>query len=308
LSRDTPLYRFWAPRYWTTWLALALLRVLVLLPFRLQMKLGGALGWVLRGILGERRRVAMRNLEVCFPELSVAERERLLRRLFGSLGRGVFEIGLCWWGDADRLRGLVKIEGLEHLQAALAGDRGVIVLSAHFTTLEIGGRLLGLFTPFHLMYRPHKNALFEEVLRRRREHHFERAIARDDVRSMIRSLKEGRAVWYAPDQAWDRKASALVPFFGIPAHTNVATTRFAQMSDARVVPFFPLRNADDSGYTLHLLPVIEGLPSDSAEIDAARINRLYEEWIRRAPEQYLWVHRRFKRLEGEYAGLYDDAG
>ena len=307
MSRATPLYRFWSPRYWTTWLGLGLLRLLSLLPFRAQMALGGALGWLLRLTLRSRRRIAERNLAVCFPERSDAERAQLLRAQFASLGRGVFEIGLCWWGDADDLRSRVRIEGLEHLQQALAQGHGAIILSAHFTTLEIGGRLLGLFTPFHLMYRPHSNALFEEVLRRRREHHFERAISRDDVRSMIRSLKDGRAVWYAPDQAWDRKAGALVPFFGIPAHTNTATTRFAQMSGAPVVPFFPLRDADDAGYTLHMLPPMAGIPSGSAEDDAARINALYEEWIRRAPAQYLWVHRRFKRLEGEHADLYDRA-
>jgi KDO2-lipid IV(A) lauroyltransferase len=303
---NTPLYRFWSPRYWTTWLSLGTLRVLGWLPFRAQMALGAALGWLLRVSLPRRRLIAMRNLEVCFPELSPAEREALLRRQFGSIGRGIFEIGMCWWGDPDALRARVRIEGLEHLQRELEKGKGVIILSAHFTTLEIGGRLLGLFTPFHLMYRPHKNPLFEEILRRRRVHHFERAIPRDDVRSMIRSLRDAKAVWYAPDQAWDRKAGGLVPFFGIPAHTNMATTRFAEMSGASVVPFFPIRNEDDSGYTLHLLPPMEGIPSDSAEADSAQINALYEEWIRKAPDQYLWVHRRFKRLEGEYADLYDE--
>jgi Kdo2-lipid IVA lauroyltransferase/acyltransferase len=306
LSPNIPLYRFSSPRYWTTWLSLGALRVLGFLPFRAQMALGTALGWLLRTLLPKRRRVAMRNLEVCFPELSAPERDQLLREQFESIGRGIFEIGLCWWGQPEALRARVRIEGLEHLQEAMKDGQGVIILSAHFTTLEIGGRLLGLFTPFHLMYRRHKNPLFEEILRRRREFHFERAIARDDVRSMIRSLREGRAVWYAPDQAWDRKAGGLIPFFGIPAHTNMATTRFAEMSGASVVPFFPIRNRDGSGYTLHLLPPMDGIPSNSAEADATRINRLYEEWIRKAPEQYLWVHRRFKRLEGELANLYDE--
>lgn len=303
-SDTTPGQRHLAPRYWPIHLAVGLLRLCMLLPYRMQMALGAGLGRILRGVWGSRRRIARRNLELCFPELDLEQRDALLAEHFDALGKAMFETGLCWWGDGDRLRELVRCEGLEHYDAALAQGRGVILLSAHFTTLEIGGRLLKLFREFGVTYRPNRNPAWDAVIQRGRSRHFEQTIARDDVRTMLRILKGGGAVWYAPDQAWDRKAGEVVPFFGIPAHTNTATSRFAAMSGALVVPYFIQREADGSGYLLRLEPALEDFPGDDAIADATRMNALFERWIRSCPAQYLWVHRRFKRLEGEYADVY----
>ena len=285
---------FFNPHYWPIWLLLGFVRLAIYLPYPLQLSLGRGLGWLLRQLARRRWRITLVNLERCFPELGVQERERLARRHFDSLGMAFIEIGMCWWASGERLKELAHIEGVENLNAARAEGKGVILLSAHFTTLEIGGRLLGLCTDFHLMYRPNQNALIEEVMRRSRERHFDRAIPRNDVRLMLRSLKEGKPVWYAPDQGYRGKNSEMVPFFGIPAPTNTATSRLARASGAPVVPFFVERLPDTQGYALVLEPALENFPTDDPAADALRINKLLEERIRRVPEQYLWSHDRFK--------------
>lgn len=264
------------------------------LPYRVQMGLGRALGRVLAPFARERRRVARINLRLCFPELEPAVRRRLLRAHFASLGAAAFEIALSWWAPERRLHGLDRIEGLEHLHAALGRGRGVILLSAHFTSLEIGGRLLALHAPFHVLYREHKNPAFESVMRRARERHFEKAIPREDMRSLLRSLRSNLPVWYAPDQNYGGEHSVYVPFFGVPAATITTTSRIARISGAAVVPFFAHRLPGARGYRLVLYPALTDFPGDEPQADALRINRLIEDEIRKAPEQYLWVHRRFK--------------
>jgi KDO2-lipid IV(A) lauroyltransferase len=262
------------------------------------MAVGGALGGALRRLSPRRRQVAAVNIELCFPDLSPGQRADLLRRHFHSLGRGIVELGTAWWASDRALAGLVQVEGLEHLRAAHAAGRGVVLLSAHFTTLEIGGRLLARHEPFHVMYRRHEHPVIEWAMRRNRERHFDHAIPRDQVRAMLRSLKAGHAVWYAPDQDYAGKGAVFAPFFGVPASTNGATARIAAVSGAPVVPFFPVRTG--AGYRLRILPPLAGYPAGDPAADAARINAVIEAEVRRAPEQYLWVHRRFKhRPPGE---------
>lgn len=296
--------RFLAPRYWPTWLGLGVLRVLALLPFAWQVRIGAAFGRLALRFSPHRRHVTRVNLELCFPELDAAQRHTLLIKHFESLGIGMLETALSWWSAPGRLRPLTRIEGLEHLHAALARGKGVILLSAHFTTLEIGGRLLAQHAPFHVMYREHKNALFEAVMKHAREHHYEKAIERSDIRGMLRSLKDNHPVWYAPDQNYGREHSTFVPFFGIAASTITATSRLARMSGAAVVPFFQERLEGGTGYRLHLQPALENFPGDDIEQDTLRVNAVIEAEIRRVPEQYLWTHRRFKTRPPGEADVY----
>jgi KDO2-lipid IV(A) lauroyltransferase len=210
------------------------------------------------------------------------------------------ETALSWWGSDRRLKPLAAITGLEHLEAALRQGRGAILLSAHFTTLEIGGRLLALHAPFHVLYRDHRNPVIEALQRHARRRRFEKAIPRGDLRGMLASLKQNRPVWYAPDQDFGRDNSVFVPFFGVPAATLTATSRLARLSGAPVVPFFPRRLPGARGYELTLLPALENFPGVDIEQDARRLTGLVEACIRQQPEQYLWVHRRFKtRPPGE---------
>ncbi|HET6655894.1 MAG TPA: LpxL/LpxP family Kdo(2)-lipid IV(A) lauroyl/palmitoleoyl acyltransferase [Gammaproteobacteria bacterium] len=286
--------KFLEPRFWPLWLALGLVRLAVMLPYRVQRPLGFALGRLVRRVAGRRRQITRVNLERCFPEMAPAARDELERRHFESLGLGLIELGMCWWASADRLRRLVRIEGLEHLDAAKAHGRGVILLTAHFTTLEIGGAMLTLFVRLHPMYRPHRNPLLDSIIRRGRERRAERAIPRDDVRTLLKSLKAGMPIWYAPDQGYRGKNSVTAPFFGVPAPTNPATGRIARVSGAPVMPFFVERLDGNDGYLIRLLPALENFPVGDETADAARVNAVLEEGIRARPEQYLWSHDRFK--------------
>lgn len=294
----------WSPRYWPVHAGMALGWLAAQLPFRLQMLLGRGLGTLAYYLMPRRRRIARTNLGLCFPELDKAARRTLLRDHFRSLGIGVIETAMCWWSSSEQLRGLAQIDGLEHLKKALSGGHGVILLSAHFTTLEIGGRLLALETPFHVLYRRHKNAAFERVMQDARARHFEKAISRDDMRGMLKSLKANMPVWYAPDQNYGAEHSIFVSFFNIPASTITATARLARISGAQVVPFFHERLPGVEGYRLTLYPALENFPTDDEVADTQRVNDLIEAQVRRMPAQYLWAHRRFKTRPSGEAPLY----
>jgi Kdo2-lipid IVA lauroyltransferase/acyltransferase len=281
-------------RHAITWLSAGLLWCITRLPYTWQLAIGKGLGGLIQRLARDRRSIALTNISLCFPELSGCERHRLLDAHFASLGIGLIETALGWWGSDRRLGKLATLTGLEHLQGGLQQGRGVILLSAHFTTLEIGGRLLSLHTPFHVLYRSHKNPVIETLQRRSRHRHFEKAIPRDDPRAMLASLKLNRPVWYAPDQDHGIDNSLFVPFFGLPAATLTATSRLARVSGAPVVPFFQRRLPGAGGYELTLFPALEDFPGEDVEQDTRRIMQLIETRIRQQPEQYLWVHRRFK--------------
>ena len=226
------------PRYWSTWLALGVLRVFEPLPFAVLVALGSAIGTLLSILPLSFVRIARRNLELCFPQESVATRKRILREHFRSVGIGMFETAISWWSSDERIRRLSTVDGYENLEAALARGRGAILLSAHFTTLEIGARSLSVRQPTNIMYRPTSNLVLERFLSSNRSKHTKRAIPRDDIRTLITALKSNEPVWYAPDQAYRKKGAEMVPFFGIPAATNTATSRLARMTGAAVVPYF----------------------------------------------------------------------
>jgi KDO2-lipid IV(A) lauroyltransferase len=302
---DQPLLPLLAPRHWPTWLGAGLLRVLaVTLPVDVLIALGRGLGRLSLPFAGERREITAINVGLCFPELSERERKDLVRRHFESLGIAVFEFCLGWWARDARLQDRVQVEGLDNLRAAFERGKGVILLSAHFTTLEIGGRFLAMHTRglrLNAMYRRSDNPVVERVLRERRRRQFGEPIGRDDVRAMLRALKRNEAVWYASDQNYkSKKNRVFAPFFGVPAATNTATSRLAQATGAAVVPFFTRRLPDGSGYVQRVEPPLTDFPSGDPTADATRLNALIEGWVREAPEQYLWSHRRFKkRPKGE---------
>lgn len=296
-SAPSPL---WHPRYWPSWLVVFLLRTLMLLPLRLLLLTGSGLGLLGHAILGRRRRVTATNVRICFPERSASAQAQLVRAHFAAAGRGIIELLLCWWARDRTLENRYTLVGAEHLQSAIDQGQGVILLSAHFTSLEISTRFLSRHFPVTAMYKPHRNPVFRQVMQTGRDTHADvQTIAFDDIRSMLRALKGGAVVWYAPDQGRRIKFSAILPFFGHPAVTNIATGRIARMTGAAVVPFFMYYRPRPDGephWQLVLQPALDDVPSGDDEADGRRINALFENAIQMAPEQYLWMHRKFKGL------------
>lgn len=307
---DRPAFRiyFLHPRFWPLWLGMGLLWLVVQLPYRWLLVLGRGLGGVMYHLAGSRRRIAARNLELCFPELSVGERQRLLRENFASTGMTFFEMAISWWWPVERLKRLGTVEGLEHLRQAEADGQGVILMALHFTTLEMGGALLCMQQDMYGMYRAHKNPLFDFIQRHGREQRLLGAIERDDVRGMLKVLRAGGVVWYAPDQDYGAQRSLFVPLFGVQAATVTATSKFARLGRARVVPFTQTRLADGSGYKVTVHPALADFPGESEEADCLRINQWIEQAIRQQPEQYLWAHRRFKTRPAGEPKLYRKKG
>lgn len=304
-----PLYRFIAPRYWGVWLLVAVMRASCWLPYPAQIRIGRGIGRLMHRALKKRRLIARRNIELCFPDVDGQAHDEMVREHFESLGACLVEMALGWWGSERKLERLMRVEGTEHLEAALAAGKGAILVTAHFTSIEASGRAFSkVAPPFRAMYRPNNNPLLDELLRRGREKTAESVIAKDDVKTMLRTLKNNTPVLYAPDQSYNRKWSGIVPFFSIPAMSNVATSRIAKMTGAPVLPYLPLRLPGDKGYLLSILPPIENFPSDDPIADTLRYHEIIEAHILKDPSQYWWVHRRFKGRPENYPDLYDNLG
>lgn len=269
------------------------MRLSVYLPGRVQLAIGMLLGTLMRPFMGSRAKIARRNLELCFPELTGAEREKLLNRTLRTMGMMMIETAMSWWASDKSLLKRVRYEGLEHLEKARAEGKGVILLTGHFSSMELGGRLIMLKTPAYVMFREFKNRLFNAVMLRSRTFHSEGIVLRDDPRTMLRALKKNKVVWYAPDQDFGKRTSVYARFFGVQAATIPATARMVKMTGATIVPFVPRRESDGS-YTVSIGKPWENYPSGDELADAQRINDWLEAEIRKSPEQYLWVHRRFK--------------
>lgn len=280
--------------------------MLAMLPYRMQLLMGKGLGRVFYGIAKRRRNIARRNLDLCFPHKSSEEKERIVKGVMASAGIAFFEMGMAWFWPKWRLDRIYTIEGEEHLQQAQADGVGVILMAFHFTHVDLGGKLLGRSFSIDGTYRPHNNPVYDLVQMQGRERHTAKgtAIPRGDVRAMVKALRAGRPLWYAPDQDYGPKHSIFVPFFGVQAATITATSQLARLGKARVIPFTQARKADGSGYHLVVSPPVELFPSGDDEKDACTINRIAEEHILNNMEQYLWVHRRFKTRPESEESLY----
>jgi len=289
------------PRYWPTAAGFLILWLLTLTPVKFQFLIGQLIGRVLYRTSRRRRHIAKVNIDLCFPHLSESEKLNILRKTFISVGYSAIETPLSWWASDRRLAPLAHLHGREHIDNARKTGRGILLLGAHFTCLEIGGRLLTMEIPTINMYKRHRNDLFEAVMRKNRLKHLDGLIEHRNVREYIRALKLGKICWYAPDQDFRHKGSSVfASFMGVQAATLTAAARIAKMSNAIVIPFFPKRRLDGKGYDLEILPALENFPTGDDERDAAMVNEVIAEQVALAPDQYLWLHRRFKsRPEGE---------
>lgn len=297
-------FSFLNPKYFMLWLGIGVLWCLVKLPYPLLLALGKRLGSWSQPFLKRRKSIARQNIRLCFPGMSQHDQDIFLQRNFESLGLGLIETGMAWFWSDKRIRKWFDVEGLDNLRHAQAGRRGVMCVGVHFMSLELGGRVMGICQPMMATYRPHNNPLMEWVQTRGRLRSNKEMIDRRDLRGMVGKLKQGEAVWFAPDQDYGSKGSSFVPFFGV---NNVATTNgtyvLSRLSHAALLTITLVRKPDGRGYKLHIEAPLQDFPSTET-MAAAYMNRVIEKEIMRAPEQYMWVHRRFKTRPLGEASLY----
>jgi KDO2-lipid IV(A) lauroyltransferase len=292
--------KLYHPRYWPTWLLLGVAKLITLLPLSFQLRLGRLIGRLFMRLGKNRRHIAEVNLRLCFPELNSAERRQLLVRSFENLGMGLMETLAAWLMPPRRLLPLAELHGMELIEQAQQQGKAVLLLGAHYTTLDIAGNLFSNFFEYDVIYRRQKNPVINYFMTHSREKFLQggRTIPQDDMRSVYRSLLDKRTLWYPPDQDYGAKHSVFAPFFGVPAAVIKAPTRMAKRSKAEVFACWYYRS-EDGKYHLNA-GQIEGFTGNDYEADAAAINRHLEKVIRQHPEQYMWVHRRFKsRPEGQ---------
>lgn len=300
-------WHFLHPRYWLSFIGLGLMWLSIFLPAQVLVYFGRFASIIMQPLLRRKQFIAQRNLELCFPDISQTERKQLLKKNQHAIGTMLFETALSWWASDARLEKRVTYTGLEHIDAALKNGKGIILLTGHFTSMEMGGRLIMLKHPCYVMFRKMNNLLFNAVMFKARTHHSEGIVLRDDPKSMIRALRKNKIVWYAPDQDLGHKTTLFAKFFNITAASVPATARLAKISGAAVVPFVPRRN-EKGHYTIDIGPALDSFPSGDEVADAQRINNWLEHEVRQSPEQYLWIHRRFKTQPDGQPLLYGDKG
>jgi KDO2-lipid IV(A) lauroyltransferase len=279
--------------------------LLAQLPLRVQWWLGSGVGRLVLRLSSSRRRITETNIRLCFPQLTEQQQRELVKKSFIANGIGLLEIGVCWFCDTTKLKAVTTLHGLEHFERALEGGKGVLLVGGHYSTLEMGGSLATHFIESSVMQRDHNNPLVNAIMTRARERRYGMVHGARDLRGLFRSLKQNHAVWYATDQDYGRKDIVFAPFFGIPTGTITATSRIAERSGCKVVPFSHFRRAGKPGYDIYFHPALENFPSGDDLVDATAINQTIEQEIKRAPDQYLWMHRRFKtRPDPDDPGFY----
>jgi Kdo2-lipid IVA lauroyltransferase/acyltransferase len=276
------------------------------LPLGVQAVLGNGFGRLGYRLVGSRRKVALRNLELCFPELSAAERERLAKEHFRWLGRSLLERGLLWYASPERLRRLIRVEGSADL--AERSDKPVMWLAPHFMALDVAGVSILLFQKKKAVsiYQRQSDPVVDRALRRGRLRFGNAEIfARDDAgRALVRAIRRGEAFFNLPDMDFGTRDAAFVPFFGIEATTLLAPSRMARALDMVVQPVVAEILPGGAGYRVRFEAPWADFPTDDAVADSARMNRWIESEIRKNPAQYLWVHRRFKTRPPGEPSLY----
>lgn len=298
---------FLQPKYWLTWFGIGLLYILVLLPYPIIYWLGTRLGRLSKVFLKKRLQIAQRNIELCFPNMPKSEKEALLNKNFESVGMGLFETGMAWFWPDWRVKRWFKVSGREHIQAIQKTGQGIIVVGIHFLTLELGARIFGMLNPGIGVYRPNDNPVMDWLQTWGRLRSNKYMLDRKDLKGMIRNLKQGEILWYAPDHDYGPRKSVFVPLFAVDkVATTTGTYILGKMSNPALIPFTPKRLPEAKGYELIISPAVTDLPLDNEEHTAIAMNKIIEQEILRAPDQYMWLHRRFKtRPQGE-ASLYTE--
>lgn len=293
------------PRYWLTWLGIGILYLVVLLPYPVIYRLGTLLGRLSMPILKHRVQIARRNLELCFPDMSAEKREALVRSNFESVGMGVMETGMAWFWPDWRIARWFKVTGLDNMQPLREQKQGILLIGIHFLTLELGARIFGMQNEGIGVYRPNDNKLIDWLQTWGRMRSNKSMLDRKDLKGMIRALKQGEILWYAPDHDYGPRSSVFVPLFAVEkAATTAGSYMLARSAKPVVVPFVPRRLPKGKGYELIIQPAEPDIPLENEIATATWMNHLIEQNIMLACDQYMWLHRRFKtRPEGE-SSLY----
>ena len=295
---------FLAPRYWISWLGFLLLWLLSRLPFDTQLSVGRLIGKLVWVALPSRKRVTLTNLGIAFPEKTNQQKLDLARQVYDHAGMTITEEASLWFRHSSFFLDRIDLQGAEHLDEALNLNRGVILLQAHFSLIEINMAKMGPLYPVSVVFDPPKNQLFAAFLANRRARFLQSLVENRQMRKMIRKLKQGEVVWYSPDQSVSlRHGGIATTFFGHPVLTTAGTCRIASMTGARVLPFVPTRHTDSGRYTIR---IGEPLTLDSSDEQTAtqKINDIFEAQIRQQPEQYFWMHKRFKPPSQEHKDPY----
>ena len=283
-----------------TRLGIFLLWLLHPLPLPLLAWVGNATGLLLYLFAAERRKVATINLRLCFPAMGEAERTRLVLRNFMAFGRSFIERGILWWSSSERIKKLVRVVGLEHMQAAQG--KPLILLTAHFVALDVGGNWLSQHTNVVTVFSNQKDPYFHKMLLAKRLRFGKQLLysRQDGMRPVVRALREGYPFYYFTDQDFAARDALFIPFFGVPASTLTTIPRLVEMTGAKVVPCIPRVLPGGQGYELRFYPAWENYPTGDVVADTRRMNEFIEQRILEMPEQYFWPHKRFKtRPEGE---------
>ncbi len=286
---------FLLPKYWPTWLAVIILGSISWLPYKLQLPMGRVLGRLMMKLGGTRYKVAEKNINVCFPELSDEERLKLLTKNFENTGIALLETGIGWWWPNWRFKRRIHVKGLENVEKAKQDGSGLLLLAKHNLCVEPAARAIGFFHQVVVFYRPNHNQLMEYFQHKGRARSNKFMLDKSDVRGMCNALRDGESCIYLPDQDYGRKRSVFVPFFNIPdTASTIGTMMFAKRKNVKTIMVHTYRLDDDSGYEICFSEPLENFPSGDDIQDITRVNQELEKQIREKPEQYMWLHRRFK--------------
>ena len=283
---------------------LAVIWLLHFLPLRVLAAIGRGVGLLLYPLAFERRRVVLTNLRLCFPQWSDAERSQVARRHFQAFARTLVEHGVLWWGSRERIQRLVRVEGLENWQAVR--DRPVIWFAPHFVGLDMGGARIITEWRGISVYSHQKDPVVDRVLLRGRTRFVTPALfsRQDGIRPVVKAMREGLPFYYLPDMDFGSRDSIFVPFFGVPAATITGLSRIARLARAVVVPAVTRQLPGRQGYELRFYPAWRDFPSGDVEADTQRMNEFIEQRAAEMPEQYYWVHRRFKTRPAGQEKIY----
>jgi len=291
---------FLLPKYWLTWIGVLIMYSISWLPYKFQLFLGRQIGKLLFKIGSSRKKVAERNITLCFPDMGEEEREQLLRKNFESTGIALLETAMGWWWPDWRVKKKFTVVGLEHIEKAKAEGHGVFLLALHNLCTEIAARGFGLNHKLVIFYRPHNNQLMEFFQYRGRGRSNKYMLGKRDIKGLIRAIRDGESSLYLPDQDYGRNRSVFVPFFDVKeAASTTGTLIFARQKNTKTFVLIPNRNDDGSGYTVTITPALDNFPTDNDINDVTRVNHEIEKAVMRKPEQYLWLHRRFKTRPNE---------